>query len=456
MQASQIPAKVPLPFANSGTKNNIPTLSQIGIVAGAASLTDGFPPLTFTPLASGGVPPAGADFNGIFNLITAVQQWQSAGGQFKYDSAFSTAVGGYPAGAILTSTSNTVSWLNLVDNNTTNPDAIDGSAANWSPVDAYGATSIALTNANVTLTPVQFSKQIIVLTGALTGNVQLTHPKLMGDWYFLNSTTGAFTVQLMTASGTPITLSQGSASMVRGDGTNVYIDALQVGPATQSNHAMQLAQATGRLLNIQVFNASGTYTPTPGTRNCRATVVGAGGSGGGAAATTSTQVAFGGGGGGGGVAVSFVPVATLSGLAVTVGAPAAGQSFTGAVGGTSSIGSVITAGGGSGGAGGLAVTSPTITNGGVSGAGTLGNIFNGKGIAGGAAFCISGITNFVGGYGGGSILSMGVSAPSAASATGTPGSGPGCGSSGANSAGTASASSSSASTGGIVIIEEFA
>lgn len=193
MLASQIPAKVPLPFANSGTKNAIPTASQIGITAGAASLTDGFPPLTFTPLASGGVPPAGADFNGILNLVTAVQQWQSAGGQFKYDSAFSTLIGGYPAGAILTSTSNTVSWLNLVDNNTTDPDS--GAAANWSPVDAYGATTIALTNANVTLTSTQFSKSIIVLTGALTGNVQLTHPKLIGDWYFINSTTGAFTVQ---------------------------------------------------------------------------------------------------------------------------------------------------------------------------------------------------------------------------------------------------------------------
>lgn len=76
MQASNIPSKVPLPFANSGTKNAIPTASQIGVTPGAASLTDGFPPLTMTPLASGGVPPAGADFNGILNLITAIQQWQ--------------------------------------------------------------------------------------------------------------------------------------------------------------------------------------------------------------------------------------------------------------------------------------------------------------------------------------------------------------------------------------------
>jgi hypothetical protein len=128
MLASQLPSKIPLPFASSGTKNTIPTASQIGITAGAASLADGFPPLTFTPISSGGVPPSGADFNGILNLITAVQQWQSAGGIFKYDAAFSTSVGGYPKGAVLMSSTNASTWLNLVDNNTTDPDA---GGANW-------------------------------------------------------------------------------------------------------------------------------------------------------------------------------------------------------------------------------------------------------------------------------------------------------------------------------------
>lgn len=129
MLSSDIPDKIPLPFAYSGTKNAIPTASQIGITPGAASLTDGFPPLTFTPVSAGGIPPSGADFNGIFNMITAVQQWQSAGGHFKYDSAFSTAIGGYPAGAILMSTDNKTQWLNLADNNTTDPDG--GTPANW-------------------------------------------------------------------------------------------------------------------------------------------------------------------------------------------------------------------------------------------------------------------------------------------------------------------------------------
>jgi hypothetical protein len=220
MLVSQLPTKIPLPFANSGTKNAIPTASQIGITAGAASLTDGFPPLTFTPLASGGVPPAGADFNGLFNLITAIQQWQSAGGAFKYDATFSTSIGGYPKGAVLCSTSNDLYWLNLADGNTTDPDSV--ASANWVVLDAYGVTAVTgLTNANVTLTPTQSGKPVITLAGTLSGNVQIIFPTWLQQWRVLNNTTGAFTVTCKTAAGTGIVVPQGGERLVYGDGTNL-------------------------------------------------------------------------------------------------------------------------------------------------------------------------------------------------------------------------------------------
>lgn len=226
MLASQIPSKVPLPFANSGTKNAIPTASQIGITAGAASLTDGFPPLTFTPLNAGGVPPAGADFNGIFNLITSVQQWQSAGGIFKYDPTFSTAIGGYPKGAILMSTSNDTEWLNTSDNNTTDPDNA-GTAANWVSLVAYGICAVSgLTNANVTLTPAQYGKRIITLAGTLTGNVQIIFPTATHMWEVVNNTTGAFSVTCKTAAGTGMIVAQTDAVLLLGDGTNIVSGAL--------------------------------------------------------------------------------------------------------------------------------------------------------------------------------------------------------------------------------------
>lgn len=126
MLSSSIPPKFPLSWAqnaNSLYKRSIPTTSQIGIQNGAASLNDGFPPLTFTPEVAGGVPPFGQDFNGILSQISQIEQWQQAGGNWVYDSAFSTAINGYPAGAILESAILPGRlWVNSLDNNTQNPD----------------------------------------------------------------------------------------------------------------------------------------------------------------------------------------------------------------------------------------------------------------------------------------------------------------------------------------------
>ena len=132
MKIANIPAKFPIPFAESAGGSyirSIPVSSQIGITNGAASLADGFVPLNFLPVGSGGVPPFGQDMNGILNQITLWSQWQGAGGLPIYDSSFSTSIGGYPQGSILSSgTTAGVVWLSTTDDNTSNPDA---GGANW-------------------------------------------------------------------------------------------------------------------------------------------------------------------------------------------------------------------------------------------------------------------------------------------------------------------------------------
>lgn len=126
MLKSQIPPKFPIPFANGagvGFTRPIPQASQIGIEDGAASLTDGFPPLNFTPIGTGGVPPKGQDMNGLLTQISAWSRWAAAGAPSSYDAAFSAAVGGYPEGSILAATAGGGRyWASLVDNNVTNPD----------------------------------------------------------------------------------------------------------------------------------------------------------------------------------------------------------------------------------------------------------------------------------------------------------------------------------------------
>ncbi|WP_146196884.1 gp53-like domain-containing protein [Achromobacter pulmonis] len=181
MQASNAPTKSAVPFANSGTKNTIPVPSQIGVTPGLASFTDGFPPLTMTPLAAGGVPPYGADFNGILNFLSAAVRWSQAGGGYGYDAAFSTAVGGYPKGAVLSAASGNGKWLNLVDNNTTNPDS---GGANWVAMGAGIASTAqaqAQTDDTTLLTPLKLADAFLGANRSITiGSIFLGAQKLPG------------------------------------------------------------------------------------------------------------------------------------------------------------------------------------------------------------------------------------------------------------------------------------
>lgn len=142
LQQSASPPKFDIPWANSAGVpyiRSIPVPSQIGIQNCAASLTDGWPPLTFTPAGAGGCPPFGADFNGILKQISQWSQWQAAGGPIFYDSAFATSgANGYPNGAIVQSTIVPGDfWLSTADNNTSNPDV---SGANWVPLPGMAQT----------------------------------------------------------------------------------------------------------------------------------------------------------------------------------------------------------------------------------------------------------------------------------------------------------------------------
>lgn len=123
MNLADAPAKLVEAFAAGGSFNVIPVPSQIPITPGAASWTTGFPPLTMTPVSSGGIPPSGLDMNGLGNALSALLIWFNAGAGFPWDSAFSTAVGGYPAGARVLAATGVGYWLSTADDNTTNPDA---------------------------------------------------------------------------------------------------------------------------------------------------------------------------------------------------------------------------------------------------------------------------------------------------------------------------------------------
>lgn len=93
----------------------------------------------------------------------------------------------------------------------------------------YAANGVLTKNvaggATVTLTAAEAAAATIILTGALTANISVVVPAAAGQWNIKNSTTGAYTVTIKTASGTGVLINQGYAWTVFCDGTNV-VDAI--------------------------------------------------------------------------------------------------------------------------------------------------------------------------------------------------------------------------------------
>lgn len=188
MQSTDIPAKLPVPFAASGDKNSIPNTSLIGITPGAASFPDGFPPLTSQAITAGGIPPTREDFNGAFFALSAAVRWLQAGGLAVYDSAFSTAIGGYPNGAVLRRSDKLGFWVSTADNNTTDPDG--GSPANWTSI-ASVRSVFGRTGAVVAATGDYAVAQV-------TGAAPLASPAITGTPTAPTAATGTISTQLAT------------------------------------------------------------------------------------------------------------------------------------------------------------------------------------------------------------------------------------------------------------------
>ena len=108
------------------------------------------------------------------------------------------------------------------------------------------------------------------------------------------------------------------------------------------------ALTPGRLLNVQVFYNSGTYTATPGTKKVIVEIVGGGGGSAGAHAADSNSIAIGGPGGAGSYAKAQF-TSGFSGVNVTVGSRGLGGTTSNpyaSSGGTSSFGNLVSAAGG--------------------------------------------------------------------------------------------------------------
>jgi hypothetical protein len=447
MQDSGAPAKFPIVFASGAAGANITTpIPNTSSTLGRASLTLGFPPACFTPIAAGGSWPFGQDFNGILNETTAWLQWLQAGAPVGYDSAFSTAIGGYPKGASIRAASGTGQyWISTTDNNTTDPDT---GGAGWVSLASFAfptgqgpsiASSGTATSAN--------AGQICGITGTATLNAagfaafQTIGFNVGGTAAVLTTTSGSFYGAPNIAFSGTITLPAGSNFFVQWDGVNWRVLAKDFG-------------TSGRLLNIQGFSTAGTstYTPTSGATRVVCYLVGGGGAGGGAPATGASQYSTGGGGGSG--ALCWFQVMNPTSATVVIGAGGVGASGgAGGNGGSSSFGGTFTAAGGNAAAVGGPSSAGFVAQPGGGGArGSTANLLDVGGNPGTSGITLG--TAPLGGVGAASVLFGGAGFGSSAS-TGGNATAPGAGGGGSSNVPSAAAQPGGSGGAGQLIVWEY-
>ncbi len=160
--------------------------------------------------------------------------------------------------------------------------------------------------------------------------------------------TSATTVTINSLASAGIKDSAGNALIGGEFSSNGYYNFISDGTN------LRIAPTDGRLLGVQVFTGSGTYTPTAGMTKVIAEVQGAGGGTGGGPATASGAFSGSPGASSGAYAKCLLTAAQIgASQAITIGAAGAagsGSSFpsTGGNGGTSSLGSLVICPGGIG------------------------------------------------------------------------------------------------------------
>lgn len=232
MQDSDIPAKFPIPWGNNAELiRSIPTASQIGVEAGAASLHDGFVPVNGIPVAAGGVPPFEQDMNGILKQVTSWNRWHAAGGPITYDSTFQTAITGYPKSAIVQSALVPgLMWRSTVEGNVTNPDTGGAGWEDPSFLTGHGQCRLLVASPTLLLLVPHDGRRIICngigvsipQAGITISNAGLAASTLYYVYAFLNA--GTLTLALSTTGHTPDTSARNYPVEVKvGDGTHTLV-----------------------------------------------------------------------------------------------------------------------------------------------------------------------------------------------------------------------------------------
>lgn len=230
------------------------------------------------------------------------------------------------------------------------------------------------------------------------------------------------------------------------------------GDSDTSVASTAFVQAATAKVYIQVFTATGTYTPHAGMVNCIIECVGGGGGGGGTASAAGNQASGGGGGGAGSYSKLMAATVTVgASQAVTIGAAGAAGTAgnnAGGNGGDTSVGTICIGKGGTGGAGSSGFSGSGYAAGGAGGVAGTGTVTT-TGQPGGSTGVFNIASGLSGGGGSGMFGGGGVAATTATAVAGSAGTGHGSGGSGGASYNAGGTGAGGAGTAGYVVITEY-
>lgn len=307
MKLSDVPKKMPVPFAINGTREDLLATAASG--DNTASYNNGFPDVTMLDESAGGIPPKGQDFNQILFEVGGTSRWSNAGGAYLYDADFSTAIGGYPNGAVVLGSDNVTRYQSIIDDNTNNPNSTTTGWLNISAGSRRGAIKVFTSSGSYTpTTGTKFVEYIVTGGGggghgasasasdqSFSGGGGGAGGTAMGYFTLTGASSYAVVVGTGGAGSSITTANDGGASTFAGVTANGGKGATHVSASASAGGAG--GTATGGTINIQGGygndGQSGSYMMTG---NGGASYWGGGGRG--ASQSPVPGTAYGSGGGG--------------------------------------------------------------------------------------------------------------------------------------------------------------
>ena len=160
------------------------------------------------------------------------------------------------------------SWGSILNTNVI--DLIDDAIAGYEIV-SVSSTGITLSDNNGTAD--QSRNASLEFAGTLTANVTITIPSEEKTYFVRENTTGSFAVQMKTAAGSALNLTQGQNTFVACDGTSIYKLDIPTSVTSFTANTLTATSITTSILDATDVNSTNVSATTVNTSTVSATVL---------------------------------------------------------------------------------------------------------------------------------------------------------------------------------------